>query len=329
MQTIKNLVLEGGGVKGIAYIGALEILEERGKLAFLERVGGTSAGAITALLVGLGHTNFEIQRLLWEVDFAEFLDSDIGLFRDTSRLLNDFGWYKGDFFRGWIGGVVEDITGDSNTTFADIEVAKQRCGYKSMYFVGTNLSTRSQVVFSAETTPDMPIADAVRISMSIPFMFAAPRIDGDVFCDGGVVNNFPIRLFDCEKYFHDQDYLAKLRHAHDGNNSPDHHITNPETLGLKIDNKQELAAFRDDQELTAADVDDFFAFTSALLSTLLDAQQNVHLNDADWQRTVFIDALGIKTTEFDLSDERKQMLIESGRKGALHYLNNASATSAG
>ena len=49
----KNLVFEGGGVKGIAYIGAIEALDQAGALNQIERVAGTSAGAITAMLMSL------------------------------------------------------------------------------------------------------------------------------------------------------------------------------------------------------------------------------------------------------------------------------------
>lgn len=56
----KNLVLEGGGVKGIAYVGALDVLIEKGIVSSIERVGGTSAGAINAILLGLGFTQSEV-----------------------------------------------------------------------------------------------------------------------------------------------------------------------------------------------------------------------------------------------------------------------------
>lgn len=52
----KNSVFEGGGVKGIAYVGAMEVLEEKGVLENIQRVGGTSAGAINALLLGLNYS---------------------------------------------------------------------------------------------------------------------------------------------------------------------------------------------------------------------------------------------------------------------------------
>ena len=51
----RNLVLECGGVKGIAYVGALQVLEEKGILPDILRVGGTSAGAINAVMLGLNH----------------------------------------------------------------------------------------------------------------------------------------------------------------------------------------------------------------------------------------------------------------------------------
>jgi NTE family protein len=56
----RNLVMEGGGIRGIAYGGALLVLEQRGVLAGLTRVGGTSAGAIQAALLAVGYSAQEI-----------------------------------------------------------------------------------------------------------------------------------------------------------------------------------------------------------------------------------------------------------------------------
>ncbi len=57
--SFQNLVFEGGGVKGIGYVGALEVLDGKGILPSITRVGGTSAGAITAFLLGLDYSNAE------------------------------------------------------------------------------------------------------------------------------------------------------------------------------------------------------------------------------------------------------------------------------
>ena len=87
----RNLVFEGGGVKGIAYVGALEILQKEGILPQIQRVGGTSAGAINATLFALGYSNQETRTILKKLDFNNFLDDSWGIIRDTDRLINKFG----------------------------------------------------------------------------------------------------------------------------------------------------------------------------------------------------------------------------------------------
>lgn len=95
----RNLIFEGGGVKGIAYSGALAVLEQRGILRRIKRVGGASAGAINASLLAIGYSLGEIRDILANLDFRNFMDDDWGVLRNAKRLIRDFGWYKGDFFR--------------------------------------------------------------------------------------------------------------------------------------------------------------------------------------------------------------------------------------
>ncbi len=84
----KNLVFEGGGVKGIAYVGAMEVLGENGVLENIQRVGGTSAGAINTLLLGLNYSLDETKQILSDLDFRSFLDDSWGMVRDFDRLIN-------------------------------------------------------------------------------------------------------------------------------------------------------------------------------------------------------------------------------------------------
>lgn len=324
----RNLVLEGGGVKGIAYLGALEILAAKGILSQVQRVGGTSAGAINAILVGLGFTPAETKDILWSLDFNAFLDDSWGMLRDSARLIEKFGWYKGDYFRGWIGKLIKEKTRNTEATFADLEAMKSNRNFKSLYFMGTNLSTSFSEVFSAEHTPRMCVADAVRISMSIPLFFAAKRsVRGDVYVDGGVLDNYPVKLFDRKKYvdtanFIETDYYRRINARFKGAERPiSPYVYNKETLGFRLDTKEEIALFRDHAEPVHEKIDDLFDYTWALIRTLLDAQQNAHLHSDDWARTVYIDTLGVRTTDFDLSDAKKESLIQSGKDGAIRYLD--------
>ena len=60
----RNLVFEGGGVKGIAYVGTMRVLESKGILQNISRVGGTSAGAINAAMFAAGYSNNEMLKVL-------------------------------------------------------------------------------------------------------------------------------------------------------------------------------------------------------------------------------------------------------------------------
>ncbi|QHM16551.1 hypothetical protein C7M30_00170 [Bacillus subtilis] len=118
----KNLVFEGGGVKGIAYVGVLKILEKYNILGNIERVGGTSAGAIVAMLVSLGYNSSELEKSLTEMDLKQFMDNDFGVVRDTFRLITDgHGWYKGKKFMEWIESRIEEKGIDKDVTFKEIQ----------------------------------------------------------------------------------------------------------------------------------------------------------------------------------------------------------------
>ncbi|MEX5716585.1 patatin-like phospholipase family protein [Serratia ureilytica] len=70
-------------------------------------------------------------------------------------------------------------------------------GFKSIYFIGANLNSGQREVYSHRTTPRMKVADGLRISMSFPFAFVAKKNAlGDLCIDGGMIDNYPVRLFD-------------------------------------------------------------------------------------------------------------------------------------
>lgn len=323
----RNLIFEGGGVKGIAYVGAMQILEGRGILKDIVRVGGTSAGAINALIFSLGYTISEQQDILRSTDFREFMDDSFGVIRDTARLAESYGWHKGEFFKGWIGDLIEARLGSRRATFGDL----LEKGRPSLYVVGTNLSTGYSEVFSAERHASMELATAVRISMSIPLFFAAVRHGDrkDVYVDGGVQLNYPVKLFDRKRYIdmrkdrkaaRTTEYYnkenARLELQRPGR-SP--YIYNRQTLGLRLDKQEEIGLFRYDEPIKGKPVKDFTDYARALYSALMNVQNNVHLHGDDWQRTVYINTLDVGTTDFNLSEGKKDELIEEGILGTERY----------
>jgi len=335
---IRNLVFEGGGVWGIAYEGVLTELHDQKMIDFaaLDRVAGASAGAITACLLAVGYTPAELGVVLKQTDFRQFQDDDLGFARDTTRLLTEYGWYKGDAFRKWIRKLVRAkiralsrATGvklpPTRPTFAELAgwhkaLARQGRQLPALYVVGSNLSQQRREIYSAERghSPDLHIDDAVRRSMSIPLFFACARGAGrDVIVDGGLTWNYPVNIFDHQRYLSAEDKGLKVVYAQ----APEVRF-NTETLGFRLDTTRELELNIKDWSNAPMQVDNIVKYAWALGAFMRAVANKVHLHKNDWARTVFVDVGGeIGFTDFDLDEQQQASLVEAGRQGVARYVS--------
>jgi NTE family protein len=216
-----DAVFEGGGVKGIGLVGALQTFEDAGFQ--WNNVAGTSAGAIVAALVAVGYTASEIREIMTtRVNFRELMDpSGLGRLPWLGPWLSaifDRGKYRGDFFLNLIRQLMAEKAGKEKVTFKDLVLPKEpgdseeeyqrRFKYK-LQVIATDISGSQMLVLPYDiaklgTDPDdLEVALAVRMSMSIPFFFR-PVVFGEGdhtqtphwIVDGGVISTFPIWLFD-------------------------------------------------------------------------------------------------------------------------------------
>ncbi|HWM26774.1 MAG TPA: patatin-like phospholipase family protein [Chthoniobacterales bacterium] len=317
MSQFRSLVFEGGGVKGIAYAGALEELEKRGIVEDVTRIAGTSAGAISAALLALGATSDFVAEAVGGTNFRSFMDSSFGLVRDAKRVFSDYGWFKGDEFSEWMRKQVYALTDNPNLTFGQLWelVEKKKPGFKKLYVTGSNLSGQIPIVYSGKTA-DTPIWLGVRVSMSIPLFFAAIRdTNNSILVDGGVTWNYPLDIFDFKGFLSDPAGGVKPTYTqYDAD-----HIYNKETLGLRVDTRDQIQAEKDGWKSPPRSVNNFVDYVACLVAYMGDMANRLHLHENDWHRTIFIDASGVGTTEFSLSDAKTQMLIENGRRGVVEY----------
>ncbi|MFM1916308.1 MAG: hypothetical protein RLZZ531_1977 [Bacteroidota bacterium] len=298
----ENLVFEGAGIKGIAYSGVLKALQEKGILQHVERVCGTSAGAITALMVSLGYSSEEIYQLISDTKFQKFNDGQYFFLGGFTRMTKHYGWYKGTAFIHWLEKIIEKKTGNKDINFEQLK--KQ--GFKDLYVTATCLNQQKLVVFSNETYPFMKVKDAVRISMSIPLYFEAVFIDSlgnvqqnpkkglslDVVVDGGIIGNYPIFVFDS---------------IIDGKRIP-----NPKTLGVRIDSDDQIEKDSLNQTLAPVDVSNFNEFIQAFYLIVLENLNRNTLIREDWDRTISVSSVGIGPKIKRLSQDQKSALMKSG-----------------
>ena len=321
-------------MKGIAYVGALEVLDREGILNDIERVAGTSAGAMVAVMVALRYSAEEVLQVLGTLNFRDFKDSSKGILRDTIRLLKNYGWYKGDYFRDLMAKLIEKKTGNGEMTFEQLEETGK---FRDLYLVGADLTTGLSKVFSAhnQETKTMKVADAARISMSIPIFFAAVRGGRDnkhLFVDGGLLDNYTVKTFDRQNYLADLNNARRTEYYETINEklrmqrstSRNEYVYNKETLGFRLDAKEDIDMYLTHEE-NFSEINGFFDYTKALVTTLIDFQTNVHLHSDDWQRTVYIDTLGVRAIDFDIPKEKKDELVASGKlytEAYLEWYNN-------
>lgn len=339
MASYKNLVFKGGGVRGIAYLGALKYCFEQNWLRKVERVAGTSAGAITAAVLALNLESFEelktiadsldYRRVPSEGDEPEQIAKpsaagglasrlqSLGIVKNlqcTTRLLQEKGWYSSDYFYQWLRRVIRDrfaVAKDAYTfrDFADPSLHKEGRKFLDLYITGTDLSNRQSRIFSVQDTPDMEVAMAARISMSIPLFFEAMpyrypgTAEDQAYVDGGILWNYPIGLFD------DPRYGRKFSEG-----------VNQETLGFFVFSSPDKEGFKPIRTL----VD----HVGALFETLLLAQERlVFQGESPRGRTIFIDDAGVEQTEFDIKvgDQTYSALFDSGYRAAAAFAKDRLA----
>ncbi len=176
------LVMKGGGIKGLAFAGALLELE---KYFWFDRHVGTSAGAIAAALLAGGYSPAELAQLLSSKDFREFLDAPF--WKLPLNLLTRRGFYPGDHFRKWIATLLRSkIEKQSDIVMSDLSGA---------ILYACTPGSGTLVFDSTGSRKDSLASFAVRCSMSIPVFFTAEQIDGRRVYDGGLRNNFPVLRF--------------------------------------------------------------------------------------------------------------------------------------
>ncbi len=305
-----DLVLEGGGVKGIALVGALAVLEERGYR--FHRVAGTSAGAIVGSLVAAGVDTHRLQQIMAKLDYHSFQDGGwltrLGLPGQLLTLLTTRGIHPGDEIRDWLQELLAehgvrtfaDLRGDDPNTSLPREEDYRLVVMASDISQGRLRRLPWDYDRYGLRADEVDVVDAVRASMSIPFFFRPVTLHDRVehercwLVDGGMLSNFPVDVFDRR----------------------DDHTPRWPTFGIK------LSARADASQGIRHRIDGVWSMAKAMLGTLTGFYDRIHLEqEAVRARTIFIDTMKVQATDFDLDRTTQQQLYDNGRAAAERFLD--------
>ena len=195
-----GLVLSGGGAKGMAHIGVIRALEDNG--IPIDYIAGTSMGAVIGSLYAMGYSPDEMEELISSDDFRNWymgardmnyqfyfkqksptpsiVSAQVAI-RDSMTLI-----------RPTFNSLVDPL--QMNLAFLDIfSGASAACGnnFDNLFVpfraVASDVFNKNSIVLSNGV-----LGDAVRASMSFPFVFRPIRIDSIIAYDGGIYDNFPV-----------------------------------------------------------------------------------------------------------------------------------------
>jgi NTE family protein len=308
-----DLVLEGGGVKGIGLVGAVAVLEEAGYT--VQRVAGTSAGAIVGSLVAAGTPAERLAEIMAGLDWRRFQDRSlvdrVPVVGQALSLAFDKGLYEGRYLRDWL---AERLAEREVRTFKDLEITREQDPGSALppekryrlAVIVSDITCGLMRTFPADydryglAADDVPVADAARASASIPFFYEPVALKDVqakrdvVLVDGGMLSNFPVEVFDRRDGRPPRWPTFGIKLSAKGPATPPgFEVTGPASLSL------------------------------ALLKTLIGHTDRAHLNDPDVvERTIFVDTDGVQATDFDLDRATADRLYRNGRTAAQEFLDS-------
>ena len=347
---IESLVFKGGGIRGLGYIGATRALFEALIMPGVKRVAGSSAGAVTAIVIGLGYQQESIASLVSGVDMADLEDTNgLSGVAKFSKLLRNGYINEGDKLLAKLREVIKSrITAVINNyqqehpenlaqlaalaidpdhvTFKNISDLSQlipEAGIKDIYITGTRLPgavdhTFQLEIFSIEDTPDMEVALAGRISISMPKFFKPVEWNGSQYVDGGCLKNFPIEIFDD---VNNPRYKPQSMYKYLGD-----HCQNLSTLGIRIDTDDVMRdlLFSPARSKTIRDrlIGNFIDHVAGLPCTKSNDNIEAAVREHYCHTTCQLNDEKIALTDFKLTDEKKNRLIQRGYQDMSAWIKN-------
>lgn len=295
-----DLVCEGGGVRGIGLVGAVDALVQAGYR--FPRVAGSSAGAIVASLVAAlqvaGEPLDRLADIMRAIDYRKFLDRNligrVPLIGGALSLLTTDGVYRGAYLEQLLAGLLGDL---GVRTFGDLRTGEEPEQFAwSLVVTASDLSRRRLVripwdLDSYGIDPDdFSVARAVHASSAIPYVFEPVRVGGATWVDGGLLSDFPVELFDRPDAQPRWPTFGIRLSARPGI-PPTHPVEGPVSLGL------------------------------AAIETLVSNQDNAYIDDpCTVRRTIFVPAEAVSPIDFDITAQQREALYGRGLQAGQQFL---------
>jgi NTE family protein len=179
------LVLSGGGMRGLAYFGALKALDELNILSNIHTFAAASVGGLLIIMHIIGYTTDELYDFLKLFDFTKLT------MINSSNLFTKFGLDDGMNIIKITNYIFKNKNIDENITFLELYNLTK----KTLYLSTVCINDKSLLYLSYITTPNLKVIDGLRMTSAVPIYFAPFIYENKMYIDGGCIDNYPINLF--------------------------------------------------------------------------------------------------------------------------------------
>lgn len=181
----EKIIISGGGIKGIAIIGAIEHFSKYFLLDKINTFLGSSVGSLISLMIIIGYSFEELHELFIGLDFTIFRKLKF------SEFFEKYGLDDGSKMINLIKAMMILKKFDPKISFKNF---KEKTG-KDLIISSTNITKGKTIYFNAKDYPEMVVLEAVRISIGFPFMYTPIKINNEYYTDGGVLAPYPMDYF--------------------------------------------------------------------------------------------------------------------------------------
>jgi NTE family protein len=285
-----DLVLEGGGVKGLGLVGAVLHLMREGYT--FPRVAGTSAGSIVAAFLAAGATADELADIMGRLEYPRVPDrAGLPGIGESLGLVRHSGAHPGNYIHAFVRDELERL---GVRTFADLK-------RRTLVVTATDI-TRGRLLRlpwdyeSLGLDPDgQPVADAVRASISIPLFFEPVRLADRTLVDGGVLSNFPIAMFDRPKPRWPTFGIKVIPDAPDANALLFPGLALPQPPPVRL-------------------------LARVMTTAVLGHDQTYLEQPCVRRRAIQVDTSAVGVVEFGCGEDKRAALVENGERAARQFL---------
>lgn len=182
-----KLVLCGGGMKGLYLIGGLKYLSELDILKNITTYAGTSIGGLICFMLSIDYSIDELYKCLKTFNFENTIDENF----DLNSIFKDYSINSHqniDF-------IVEKIMNYKNINKNITLIQLYNKTKKKIILTSVNIYDKICEYISYETYPDLEILTALKMTMAVPLLFPPIKLNNKLYIDGGILNNFPIDIF--------------------------------------------------------------------------------------------------------------------------------------